>query len=129
MERRGKTIWVLAAVLGLCAAMAFIFSLKLVLDKPRKPQVAKETDGHQEKEPWGPREDLSSSATEESGHVEEGIAVVKKEEFRVVEKLIRDFPGNENPLIIMGEMFRSYGDAVEAIKYYERVLKINPMRP
>jgi len=26
-------------------------------------------------------------------------------------------------------MFRSYGDAVEAIKYYERALKINPMRP
>ncbi|MBN2270580.1 MAG: tetratricopeptide repeat protein [Sedimentisphaerales bacterium] len=137
MEKRGKAIRILAVALGLCAATAFFFSLKLLLNKASGPQVPRVPAGTpyggtaraEEEESSRPTEGLSSSSTEESGHVEEGIAAVKNEEFRVVEKLIRDFPGNENPLIIMGEMFRSRGDAVEATKYYERALKINPRRP
>jgi tetratricopeptide (TPR) repeat protein len=137
MEKRGKAIRILAVALGLCAATAFVLSLKLLLDKApgsQAPQVPLGTPSSgmarpKEKESSGQTEGQAPSAAEEPDHVEQGIEAVKKEEFRVVEKLITDFPGNENPLIIMGEMFRSYGDAVEAIKYYERALKINPMRP
>jgi tetratricopeptide (TPR) repeat protein len=134
MEKRGKAIGILAVALGLCAATAFLFSLKLLLNKASGPEVPAGTPyvgtaKGKEEESSRPTEGRSSSATEESGHVEEGIAAVKKEEFRVVEKLIRDFPGNENPLILMGDLLRSHGDAVESTKYYERALKINPRRP
>ena len=137
MQKRGKAIRVLVVVFGLCAATAFVLSLKLLLDKApgsQAPQVPPGTPSSgmaapKEKESASRTEGQAPSAAEESGHVEEGIAAVKKEEFRVVEKLIRGFPGNENPLIIMGDLLRSHGDAVEAIKYYERALKINPMRP
>jgi len=47
MEKRGKAIRVLVVALGLCATTAFLFSLKLLLDKapgPQAPQVA----------PWAP---------------------------------------------------------------------------
>ena len=49
MEKRGKAIRVLVVALGLCATTAFLFSLKLLLDKapgPQAPQVA----------PWAPWE-------------------------------------------------------------------------
>ena len=137
MQKRVKAIRVLVVVLGLCAAAAFVLSLKLLLDKTpgsQAPQVPPGTPSGgmaepKEKESSSRTEGQAPSAAEESGHVEEGIAAVKKGEFRVAENLIRDYPRNENPFIIMGDLLRSHGDAVEAIKYYERALKINPVRP
>jgi len=56
------------------------------------------------------------------------IAALKREELGLAETLMRDFPGNADSLIIMGNVWYRYGDAVTALKYYEKALEINPRR-
>jgi len=121
MEQRGKVIWVLIVVAALCAAAAGLFSLRFLLHKEPKPQAKKQSSSQAEGQ--------APPAVVEPNHMDQGIALIKKEELRLAETLIKDFPGDENPLVIMGEVCRSHGNAVEALKFYKRALKINPMRP
>ena len=65
----------------------------------------------------------------ETLRTEKDIAAIKTEEMQLAERLMSDFGANENSLMIMGNVLHRYGDAVQALSFYEKVLKINPNRP
>ncbi len=114
-------MWILVVVAALCAVAAGLFSLKFLLHKEPKPQAEKLRSSQAEGQ--------VPPTVAEPNHMDQGIAAIKKEELRLVERLIRDFPRDENPLVIMGDTQRMHGNAVEALKFYERALKMNPLRP
>ncbi len=104
-----------------CIATAGFFSLRLLLRTDEKQQKTKQTSNQTEGQALLPvREPLRT---------EQEIAALKKEEMELAEKLMSDFLGNENSLMIMGNVWHRYGNAVEALKFYNRVLNINPKRP
>ena len=121
MGQRRKAVWALVVAGILCAATAGVFSLRFLLEKEPKP--------HAEKQSSSQTEGQTPRTVVEANHMDQGIAAIKKDELRLAETLIEDFPGDENPLVIMGEVCRSHGNVVEALNFYKRALKINPMRP
>ncbi|UCG59539.1 MAG: tetratricopeptide repeat protein, partial [Phycisphaerales bacterium] len=59
---------------------------------------------------------------------EQEIAELKEEEVQLAEQLMRDFQANENSLMIMGNVLHRHGNAIEALKFMNQALKINPRR-
>ena len=121
MEQREKAIWALVVGVVLCAAAAGLFSLRFFLLKEPQPQEEKQDSNQPEVQ--------APTRAKELSRTDQGIAAIKKEELRLAEALIKDFPGDEEPLVMMGEILQRHGDAVEALKFFNRALKINPMRP
>lgn len=104
-RRRAVKLLVGAAIV--CIATAGFFSLRLLLRKDEQALLPV-------------RQPLRT---------EQEITALKNEEMELAEKLMTDFLGNANSLMIMGNVWHRYGNAVEALKFYNRVLKINPKRP
>jgi len=59
---------------------------------------------------------------------EQQLAAMKKKELELPEKLIRDFPGRDDPLAIMGNVWYRHGNATEAETFWRAALKVNPKR-
>ena len=59
---------------------------------------------------------------------EQEIAVLKKEELELAERLIKDFPDNENAIMLMGNLWERHGDAAKAMEYFKKVLEKDPKR-
>jgi tetratricopeptide (TPR) repeat protein len=87
---------------------------------------------------WRADKKLETSSSQTEGRLllpvreplrtEQEFTALKKEELGLAEKLMSDFLGNENALMIMGNVWNRYGDAVQARKFYKRLLEINPRR-
>lgn len=60
---------------------------------------------------------------------EREIAALKKEELELVERLMRDFPDNVNPVVLMGNIWERHGDATKAVEFFKEVLEVDPNRP
>ncbi|MGB2865815.1 MAG: tetratricopeptide repeat protein [Sedimentisphaerales bacterium] len=60
---------------------------------------------------------------------EQEVAVLKKEELELAERLIQDFPNSINPIMLMGNLWERYGDATKALEYFNKVLEQDPERP
>ena len=104
----GKAVKVLiGAAIVACIGTVVFFSLKHLLPTDRN----------------------SFLSVKEPLRTEQDITEIKKEEMQLAEKLMSDFGDNENSLMIMGNVLHRYGDAAQALKFYEKVLKINPNRP
>jgi tetratricopeptide (TPR) repeat protein len=103
-----------------CVATAGFFSLRFLFHTDKKLQKTKQTSNQIEGQVLLP--------VREPPRTEQEFAALKKEELELAEKLMSDFLGNENSLMIMGNVWHRYGNAVEALKFYKRVLKINPKR-
>jgi len=121
MENRKIAVLALVVAVILCAA---VVSIILLMSPP--PQEQQTADPNRSA---AQQEEQKPTAPSEPNEADQGLAAIKRDAIRVVEGLIKDFPGNENPLIIMGEVLRSYGDAAAAMEYYEKALRINPGRP
>ena len=59
---------------------------------------------------------------------EQELAVLKKEQLALAEELTKDFPGSEDSLVVVGNVWNRYGDAAAALKFWEKALAINPNR-
>ena len=59
---------------------------------------------------------------------EQQLAALKKKELELPERLIRDFPGRDDPLAIMGNVWYRRGNAAEAETFWRAALKANPKR-
>lgn len=59
---------------------------------------------------------------------EQRVAVLKKEELELAERLISDFPNNIDAIVLMGNVWERHGDAIEALKFWRRVLELDPKR-
>ncbi|MHC4462206.1 MAG: tetratricopeptide repeat protein [Planctomycetota bacterium] len=60
---------------------------------------------------------------------EQEVAALKKEELKLAERLMREFPKSDVPLVLMGNVHRKRGNSAEAVKCWERALVQNPKRP
>jgi tetratricopeptide (TPR) repeat protein len=60
---------------------------------------------------------------------EQEIAELKKEELELAETLMKDFPNNINPIMLMGNLWERHGDATRALEYFNKVLEKDPERP
>jgi len=61
--------------------------------------------------------------------IEQEVVALKKEELKFTEQLIREFPNNEDPLVLMGNVYRKQGNSTEAEKCWKKALELNPERP
>jgi len=59
---------------------------------------------------------------------EQEIAVLKKEELEIAERLLKDFPDNVNAIMLMGNLWERHGDATRAMEYFKKVLEKDPKR-
>ncbi|MHC4324012.1 MAG: tetratricopeptide repeat protein, partial [Planctomycetota bacterium] len=59
---------------------------------------------------------------------EQQVAALKKKELDIAERLIKDFPHNINPIMLMGNLWERHGDADKALEYYNKVLERDPER-
>jgi len=110
----------LVVAVTVCAATAGFFSLRFLLCTDEKLQRTKQ--------PSNQTEGAVLLPVDEAVRTEQEIAALKKEELELAEKLTREFRGSENSLMIMGNVLNRHGNAIEALEFYERVLKINPKR-
>jgi superkiller protein 3 len=56
------------------------------------------------------------------------IAALEKEEMKLTQELMRDFPNSDESLVLIGELYRRHGNSIEAVKYWEKALHVNPRR-
>ncbi len=56
------------------------------------------------------------------------IEFLKKEELGLAESLAAEFPGKEDALVVLGNVYRKQGKSVEALVCWEKALAINPNR-
>jgi len=59
---------------------------------------------------------------------EQNIAVLKKEELELAERLMKEFPNSTNPILLMGNLWERHGDATKALEYFNKVLERDPKR-
>jgi tetratricopeptide (TPR) repeat protein len=56
------------------------------------------------------------------------IADLEAEEFALAQKLIQDFPHNIEAIVLMGDVYRRWGDIQKAQEFWERALQMDPNR-
>jgi len=56
------------------------------------------------------------------------IAALKKEELDLAENLVKAYPNQGQPLIVLANVWHRHGHAVEALKYWQQALKKTPDR-
>jgi tetratricopeptide (TPR) repeat protein len=54
------------------------------------------------------------------------VVALKNKEVKLAEELLREFPDNDNSLMIMGNLYYRHGNAVKALEFWKKALKINP---
>jgi tetratricopeptide (TPR) repeat protein len=81
------------------------------------------------KQPSNYTEDQVLLPVSEPPRTEQELTAVKEEELELADELMRDFPGSDDPLVVMGNVWYRHGNAVEALKFWKEALKINPKRP
>lgn len=54
------------------------------------------------------------------------VIALKNEEVELAEQLMRDFPGSDRSLVIMGNLCYRHGDIIKALEYWNKALQINP---
>ena len=59
---------------------------------------------------------------------EEATIALKREELALAEKLIKEFPGSEEPFVLMGNVLGRHGNPPQAIKFWAAALRLNPKR-
>ena len=96
------------------------FYVKLLLQTDEKPKLTKQPPVKTEEQVLIPV--IEPLATEQD------VAALKKKELDLAEKLNKDFPGNDDALVVMGNLWLRHGNAVEGLKYLNKALEINPKR-
>ncbi|KPL24830.1 MAG: hypothetical protein AMJ75_02690 [Phycisphaerae bacterium SM1_79] len=114
---RKRAVKALFIAVILCAAAAGFFSIKYLWRVYKQPKTS-----------LSRTQDRVLLPVREPLRTEQEFAALKKEELELADKLMSEFLGNENSLMIMGNVWNRYGDTVKALNFYNRVLEINPKR-
>ncbi len=97
-----------------------VFSAGLLLSAEDKPSNTS---------PPSPKKDNHASIPAvEPIRTVEGLAALRQKELKLAEELLRDFPGRDDSLAVMGNVLYRRGNAVEAEKFWKEALEINPKR-
>jgi tetratricopeptide (TPR) repeat protein len=60
--------------------------------------------------------------------VEQEFAKLKEEEMDVANEVMRDFPDSGDSYVLMGDLYARHRNSAEAMKFWEKSVKINPRR-
>ncbi len=115
-----KALRVLVGLVVVCTATARVFSLRPLSRPDEKQRKTKQSSNQTEGQMLLPVSEPLRTAQE--------VAALKKEELELAEKLIREFPGSDDSFVIMGNLKFRHGDAIEALNFWNKALKINPKR-
>ena len=115
-----KALRVLVVLVVVCTATARVFSLRPLSRPDEKQRQTKQSSNQKEGQVLLPVSEPLRTAQE--------VAALKKEELELVEKLMREFPNSEKVFVIMGNLKFRHGDAIEALNFWNKALKINPKR-
>ncbi len=113
-----ETMRVLATGFIICALNCGFFRSTAFSQADEKPQTTVTVSNSKE---------LTAPAGSELT-TEQKVAILKKEELELAERLIQDFPNNINPIMLMGSLWQRHGDATKAIEYFNKVLEQDPKR-
>jgi tetratricopeptide (TPR) repeat protein len=115
-----KAVWALVVLVIVCTAAAGVFSARFLLPTDKKPREIKQSTNQ--------TEDLVSMPISQPPRTEQEVIALKEKELELVKKLMSDFPGSDEPLVIMGNVLYRQGNVIEAMEFWNKVLKINPKR-
>jgi len=59
----------------------------------------------------------------------EEVAILKREELEVAQRLMKDFPRSDAAVAFVGSVYGQQGNNTEAVKFWNRALELNPKRP
>jgi tetratricopeptide (TPR) repeat protein len=109
-------MWVLVLAAVVCIGIAGFFSLKSLFGPDEKSQKT-ET-----------RSDSMAGSGSSVLTQEEKITVLKTEQMQLAQQLLRDFPGSDATLALVGSIYERHGNYTEAVKFFNKALELNPNR-
>jgi tetratricopeptide (TPR) repeat protein len=113
--------WLLISGVIACAVIAGLWGINALLRSDKKT--------HKKESPPVLSEQPDPSTIPSKLTIEQEIVALKKEELKFTEQLIREFSNSEDPLILMGNVYRKQGNSAEAEKCWKKALELNPERP
>jgi len=103
-----------------CVAIVGFWGMKCFLRSDEKPQ---------KKEPPPILTEQPEPSTVPSKLTpEQEVAALEKEGMELAQELMRDFPNSDEPIVLMGDLYRRLGNSVEAVRFWEKALQVNPRR-
>ncbi|HUT44798.1 MAG TPA: tetratricopeptide repeat protein [Sedimentisphaerales bacterium] len=102
----------------LCAVTVGVFLVRFLIRTDENLQETKQSPNQ--------TEDKVLLPVSEPLRTEQEVVALKKEELELAEKLMRDFPGRDDSLVIMGNLCYRHGNVIKALEVWNKALKINP---
>ncbi len=100
--------------------VAEVVIVRLLPEEPKTPQAPIPTPPPAETNvPTPPPIQLSP---------EEKTAALKAEELHLAERLVTAFPNSEQPLVLLGDMYRRRGAIDQAVEAWKKAVQMNPKR-
>jgi tetratricopeptide (TPR) repeat protein len=109
-------MWVLVVAAVVCVGIVVFFWLKSLSGPDENSRKA---------------EPQSASMAGPDGLVlteEDSIAAINKEQMQLAQQLLRDFPGSDDTLSLVGSVYEQHGNNNEAVKFFKKALELNPNR-
>jgi len=110
--------WILKCVSIICAFNCSFFQADAFSQSDVKPQTTV----------MGSNSKGLTAPTGSELTPEQEVAVLKKQELELAERLMKDFPDKVNPIMLMGNVWERHGDAIKAMEFYNKVLEKDPKR-
>ena len=118
LSNRRNVVRELVILVITCAAIAGVFSVRFLPCSYGQPWRLEESSDHAEDPVQLPVIKPLSTKQE--------VIALKNEELGLAEQLMRDFPGREESLVVMGNLCYRHGDVIKALEYWNKALQINP---
>jgi superkiller protein 3 len=120
LSTRRNAIRALVLLLIIFVTIAGVFSVRIIPRSNGQPWRLEESSDHTEDPVQLPVIKPISTKQE--------VVALKKEELELAEQLMRDIPGRDGSLVIMGNLCYRHGDVIKALEYWNKALQINPKR-
>jgi tetratricopeptide (TPR) repeat protein len=115
------TKWLLIFGVIACVVVAGLWGISALSRSDKKT--------HKKESPPVPSEQPEPSTIPSKLTIKQEIVALKKEELEFIARLIREFSNSEDPLVLMGNLYRKQGKSAEAEKCWNKALELNPERP
>jgi tetratricopeptide (TPR) repeat protein len=113
--------WLLIFCAIICVVIAALWGIKSLLTSDEKSQ--------KEESPLILTEQNKPSTIPSSLTPGEEIAVLKEQEMKLAQALLQEFPDSVEPLVLLGNIHRKYGNSTEAITFWKKALHLDSKRP
>lgn len=115
-----RTLLLVVPALILCITIAALY-LPWPFNKTRKEQKHTEESTSSTEKPLQ-KPDLSELS------IEQQFTLLKEEEMELTQKVLKDFPNDDDMYMLIGDLYSRHGNSIEANNFWEKSLEINPKR-